>query len=59
LENIPYDHLINKAARINVANTVKDIIASSSDIIRQKISDGNLIVAGAIYDVDTGKIAWI
>lgn len=50
--NIPF---VNEVARLNVENSVMEIL-SKSEIIRKLVSDGKVDIVPAMYDVSTGEV---
>lgn len=50
--------LIENAVRVNVENVVGQIRASTP-VLREFVDRGALTVVGAVYSLDTGRIAWL
>jgi len=50
--------LIENAVRINVENVVRQV-RGSTPILAALVDRGALTVAGAVYSLDTGKVAWL
>ena len=50
--------LIENAVRINVENVVRQV-RSSTPVLRELVDRGALVVVGAVYSLDTGKMAWL
>src|SRR5262249_30237513 len=50
--------LIDNAVRINVENVVRQI-RSSRPVLQEMIDHGDLTVIGAVYSLDTGRVAWL
>jgi carbonic anhydrase len=50
--------LIDNAVRINVENVVRQI-RSSKPMLSEFVNRGALTVVGAVYSLDTGKVAWL
>lgn len=50
--------LIENAVRINVENVVRQI-RGSKPVLAPLVEKGTLMVAGAIYSLDTGKVTWL
>ena len=50
--------LIDNAIRINVENVVSQIL-TSKPILQQLVDHGELTVVGAVYSLDTGRVAWL
>ena len=50
--------LIENAVRMNVENVVKQVCASKP-VLASLVDRGTLTVAGAVYSLDTGKVAWL
>jgi carbonic anhydrase len=50
--------LIDNAVRINVENVVRQI-RGSKPVLAPLVDRGVLTVVGAVYSVDTGKVAWL
>lgn len=51
-KNMPF---VNEVAKINVENSVMEIL-SRSEIIRKMVSEGNVNIVPAMYDVATGEV---
>lgn len=52
------DDLVEAAIKANVWQAIADMF-KSSPIVAGKVKDGKLQVVGALYDIDTGKVAWM
>lgn len=52
------DVQLDEAARMNVWNAIGDAL-SSSDVIRRKVRDREVMIVGALYDVSTGSVEWM
>jgi carbonic anhydrase len=50
--------LIDNAVRINVENVVRQIRGSAS-VLKPLVDRGTFKVVGAVYSLDTGKVAWL
>ena len=50
--------VIENAVRINVENVVRQVRASTP-VLAELVDRGNLVVAGAVYSLDTGKVTWL
>jgi carbonic anhydrase len=50
--------LIDNAVRINVENVVRQI-RESKPLLGALVERGQLTVVGAVYSLDTGKVAWL
>jgi carbonic anhydrase len=50
--------LIENAVRLNVENVVSQIRASKP-LLADVIARGELKVVGAVYSLDSGKVAWL
>lgn len=50
--------LIDNAVRINVGNVVGQV-RGSTPILAALVDRGALTVVGAVYSLDTGKVAWL
>jgi carbonic anhydrase len=50
--------LINEAIKENVYNSMSDILRNS-EIVRELVTQGNLAVEGAVYDIKEGRIIWL
>jgi len=50
--------LVENAVRINVENVVQQVRASRP-VLQGMIDHGELTVIGAVYSLDTGKVAWL
>jgi carbonic anhydrase/SulP family sulfate permease len=52
------EQFVDQVARRNVRRTVREITARST-VIRTAVETGNVIVAGALYDVKSGEIEFL
>jgi carbonic anhydrase len=50
--------LIDNAVRINVENVVRQV-RGSTPVLAPLVERGALMVVGAVYSLDTGKVAWL
>jgi carbonic anhydrase len=50
--------LIANAVRINVENVVRQV-RGSTPVLAELVDRGALTVVGAVYSLDTGKVAWL
>ena len=50
--------LIDNAVRINVENVVRQI-RGSKPVLAPLVEKGSLMVAGAVYSLDTGRVTWL
>ena len=50
--------LIDNAVRLNVENVVRQV-RGSAPVLTDLVNRGALMVAGAVYSLDTGKVAWL
>jgi carbonic anhydrase len=50
--------LIDNAVRINVENVVRQL-RGSKPVLAPLVDGGGLTVVGAVYSLDTGKVAWL
>jgi carbonic anhydrase len=50
--------LIDNAVRINVENVVRQV-RGSTPVLAPLVDRGTLTVVGAVYSLDTGKVAWL
>jgi carbonic anhydrase len=50
--------LIENAVRLNVENVVRQV-RGSQPVLRALVDRGALTVVGAVYSLDTGKVAWL
>jgi phage tail tape-measure protein len=50
--------LIDNAVRINVENVVRQV-SGSTPVLADLVDRGALTVVGAVYSLDTGKVAWL
>jgi carbonic anhydrase len=50
--------LIDNAVRINVENVVRQV-RGSSQLLGELVNRGALTVVGAVYSLDTGRVAWL
>jgi carbonic anhydrase len=49
---------VDAITKENVRQTVADI-TGRSEILRQRVADGQLVVVGGIYDLATGEVRWL
>jgi carbonic anhydrase len=52
------DALLKAAITDNVWQTIADMLRLSP-IIRDRLSDGRIMVVGALYDLDSGQVQWL
>jgi carbonic anhydrase len=50
--------LIDNAVRINVENVVRQV-RGSTEVLAPLVKSGALMVVGAVYSLDTGKVTWL
>ncbi len=50
--------VIDNAVRINVENVVRQV-RTSMPVLAELVERGTLTVVGAVYSLDTGKVAWL
>lgn len=50
--------LVDRVTEANVRKTMNDITAQSA-VLAGLVSEGKLIIAGGVYDLSTGEIAWL
>ena len=50
--------LIDNAVRLNVENVVRQV-RGSAPVLADMVNRGSLMVVGAVYSLDTGKVAWL
>jgi carbonic anhydrase len=50
--------LIDNAVRINVENVVHQL-RTSAPVLEELVKHGTLTIVGAVYSLDTGKVAWL
>ncbi|MBL9149886.1 MAG: carbonic anhydrase [Phycisphaerae bacterium] len=50
--------LLNAALDANVRITMRDIL-EYSDVLRERVAKGDLVIAGGVYDLETGAIRWV
>jgi carbonic anhydrase len=50
--------LIDNAVRLNVENVVRQV-RGSAPVLAGLVERGSLTVVGAVYSLDTGKVAWL
>ena len=50
--------LIDNAVRLNVENVVRQV-RGSAPVLAGLVDRGSLMVVGAVYSLDTGKVAWL
>ena len=56
-KTLPGD-LIDNAVRVNVENVVRQL-RGSTPVLAPLVAGGALMVVGAVYSLDTGKIEWL
>ena len=52
------DELVPKSIQANVWQAIEDVIKDSGEV-REKLAAGKLSILGAVYDLETGKVAWL
>ncbi|MFA6448675.1 MAG: carbonic anhydrase [bacterium] len=52
------DALVQPAIEANVRQAISDLMSKSA-IVREAVKHGKLKVAGALYDIATGKVTWL
>lgn len=52
------DGLVEEAVKANVWQTISDLFRSSH-AVRDRVKAGKLKVIGALYDIESGKVAWM
>jgi carbonic anhydrase len=57
-ESTDPNDLIPRAIQANVWNTMERVLRESS-VIREKVESGAAHVVGAIYDLESGRVAWL
>ena len=50
--------MIDNAVRINVENVVRQL-RGSKPVLAPLVDAGGLTIVGAVYSLDTGKVAWL
>lgn len=50
--------VLDHAIRENVWQSIVDVL-EDSEIVRNEVKRGNVLVLGAIYDIETGKVEWL
>ena len=50
--------LIDNAVRLNVENVVQQV-RGSAPVLAAMVERGSLMVVGAVYSLDTGRVAWL
>ena len=50
--------LVDAAVRENVIQTVDDILAGST-VLAEMMENGEVLVVGAVYDLETGRVEWL
>ena len=50
--------LLNEIARTNVSQQIEDLLGHS-DIVRDAVEAGHVLVVGAFYDISTGQVEWM
>jgi len=50
--------MIAEAVKQNVWQTIQDLLQNSS-ASRQRVKSGKLMIVGAVYDINSGKVAWM
>lgn len=56
--NLEGKALVNETARVNVWESVEDMI-KGSEIIARKVRAGDLRIIGGVYNLETGKVDWM
>ncbi len=52
------DELVPKSIQANVWQAIEDVIKESGEV-REKLAQGKLSILGAVYDLESGKVAWL
>jgi len=52
------DAVVQEAIEENVRQTIADILAHSA-IISEMVANGEVVVAGGVYDLATGEVTWL
>lgn len=52
------DAVVQEAIEENVRQTIADILAHS-EIISELVANGEVVVAGGVYDLATGEVTWL
>ncbi len=52
------DDLVNKCTEENVWLSIEDLF-NKSEIVREYVKEGKLLVIGGLYNIETGKVNWI
>lgn len=52
------EDFVNRVIEANVRTTVQDIL-ERSPVLAQRVRDGDLMVVGAVYDLETGRVRWL
>lgn len=55
--NASGDQLIEKASELNVEATLAEL--EKSPVVKELVEQGKVTLAGAKYDLDTGKVEWL
>jgi carbonic anhydrase len=50
--------LLNEIARTNVSQQIEDLFGHS-EIVRDAVEAGHVLVVGAFYDISTGQVEWM
>lgn len=57
-ETTETEEAIPKTIQANVWQTIEDVLKNSREV-RERVSAGKAHVQGALYDLETGKVAWL
>lgn len=52
------DELVPKSIQANVWQAIEDVIKQSGEV-REKLAQGKLSILGAVYDLESGRVAWL
>ncbi|CAE7676690.1 mtcA2 [Symbiodinium pilosum] len=56
--NANEDNIVSHAVKLNVFHTI-EFLLQKSDLVRQKIADGELEIQGGIYDLESGRVEFL
>ncbi|MDP4271358.1 MAG: carbonic anhydrase [Bacteroidota bacterium] len=56
--NVTGDKVVDETAKNNVKQTIKELY-EKSEILHEMVEQGKLKIVGALYDIETGKVAFM
>ena len=56
--NVSGDKVVDETAKNNVKQTIKEL-CEKSEILHEMVEQGKLKIVGALYDIETGKVAFM